>query len=208
MVKPTASAAPTPTSGDAWRSPSRSSRGFPAGRLRRCAGCQRPSLKIYGQKHRQPLPMLRPPARPATAGSTPPPAGPPSPPRPNKSQQEIAEQIGCSQGTVSKAMADNIPRNIIPPTRTDSLGRTRPTSYAKRKPAPARRRAGVFCAIIRLLTGLDFMVASAPSFEGRVDTLLSTRTECKHLTSCQRGKNPQNAVSIKRALKKGGLTQS
>ena len=53
---------------------------------------------------------------------------------PNKSQQEIAEQIGCGQGTVAKVKADIIPRNIIPHTRTDSLGRTRPTSYATRKP--------------------------------------------------------------------------
>ena len=52
---------------------------------------------------------------------------------PNKSQQEIAEQIGCGQGTVAKVKADIIPRNIIPPTRADSMGRTRPTSYAKRK---------------------------------------------------------------------------
>lgn len=51
---------------------------------------------------------------------------------PNKSQQEIAEQIGCGQGTVAKVKADIIPRNIIPPTRTDSMGRTRPTTYATR----------------------------------------------------------------------------
>ena len=56
---------------------------------------------------------------------------------PNKSQREIAEQIGCSQGTVSKAMAELIPRNklVIPATRIGADGKSRPTSYATRKPA-------------------------------------------------------------------------
>ncbi len=53
---------------------------------------------------------------------------------PNKSQQEIAEQIGCNQSTVQRAK-DNMPTHNIPPTRTDSIGRTRPTSYTSRKPA-------------------------------------------------------------------------
>ncbi len=56
---------------------------------------------------------------------------------PNKSQQEIANQIGCSQGTVSKAMAELIPRNklVIPATRIGADGKSRPTSYATRKHA-------------------------------------------------------------------------
>ena len=113
---------------------------------------------------------------------------------------------------MSKTFVENIrPSEVatVATCRTGADGKQYPATRKSRKPTPLPGDGrGVFCAIIRLLTGLDFMVASAPSFEGRVDTLLSTRTECKHLTSCQRGKNPQNAVSIKRALKKGGLTQS
>lgn len=53
---------------------------------------------------------------------------------PEKSQQEIAEQVGCSHVYVGKVKKDNVTSYNIPPTRTDSLGRTRPTSYAKPQP--------------------------------------------------------------------------
>ena len=49
---------------------------------------------------------------------------------PQKSQAEIAAQVGCSQVYVGK-VKDNI-TVILPPTRTDSMGRTRPTTYATR----------------------------------------------------------------------------
>ena len=52
---------------------------------------------------------------------------------PHKSQQEIAAQVGCNVSTVCR-VKDNLPMQNIPPTRTDSLGRTRPTSYATRRP--------------------------------------------------------------------------
>jgi hypothetical protein len=51
---------------------------------------------------------------------------------PNKSQQEIAEQVGCSQRFVGMVKEDIRSTSIIPPTRTDSMGRTRPTTYATR----------------------------------------------------------------------------
>jgi len=54
---------------------------------------------------------------------------------PNKSQQEIAEQVGCAVSYVNGIKKDKFSSEIIPPTRTDSMGRTRPTSYATRKPA-------------------------------------------------------------------------
>ncbi len=47
---------------------------------------------------------------------------------PEKSQQEIAEQVGCSQQYVAK-VKDNTTGCNIPPTRTDSIGRTRPTRW-------------------------------------------------------------------------------
>lgn len=52
---------------------------------------------------------------------------------PEKSQAEIAAQIGTSQSYVSeiKSAGDNIGTDIIPSSRTDSLGRTRPTTYTK-----------------------------------------------------------------------------
>lgn len=53
---------------------------------------------------------------------------------PEKSQQEIAEQVGCSHVYVGKVKKDNVTSYNIPTTRTDSLGRTRPTSYAKPEP--------------------------------------------------------------------------
>lgn len=49
---------------------------------------------------------------------------------PNKSQQEIAEQVGCNVSTACRAK-DNLPTQFIPPTRTDSLGRTRPPSHRR-----------------------------------------------------------------------------
>lgn len=54
---------------------------------------------------------------------------------PQKSQAEIAAQVGCSQVYVGK-VKDNI-TVILPPTRTDSMGRTRPTSYATKTPTSA-----------------------------------------------------------------------
>jgi hypothetical protein len=56
---------------------------------------------------------------------------------PDKSQQQIADQIGCSQYLVCKVKEDIISKNNteIPQTRTDAMGRTRPTSY-KTKPEP------------------------------------------------------------------------
>jgi len=53
---------------------------------------------------------------------------------PEKSQQEIAEQVGCSQRYVGMIKEDNRSTSNIPPTRTDSIGRTRPTSYTKPEP--------------------------------------------------------------------------
>jgi len=52
----------------------------------------------------------------------------------NKSQQEIAEQVGCTKQYVGQLKAEISKQVYLPPTRTDSIGRTRPTSYAKRKP--------------------------------------------------------------------------
>ena len=53
---------------------------------------------------------------------------------PEKSQQEIAEQVGCNQSTVARVKSDNMHTHNIPHTRTDSMGQTRPTSYAKPEP--------------------------------------------------------------------------
>ena len=65
----------------------------------------------------------------------PPPAAHPGQPRQNKSQQEIAQQVGCAVSYVNGIKKDKFSSEIIPPTRTDSMGRARPTSYATRKPA-------------------------------------------------------------------------
>ena len=53
---------------------------------------------------------------------------------PGKSQAEIAAQVGCGQGTVSKIQAELIPRNklTLPSTRTGKDGKDRPTTYATR----------------------------------------------------------------------------
>lgn len=55
---------------------------------------------------------------------------------PDKTQQAIADQVGCSQWLVSKTREDIIGNNNIslPETRTDTMGRTRPTTYKKQEP--------------------------------------------------------------------------
>lgn len=56
---------------------------------------------------------------------------------PDKSQREIAAQVGCSQAFVSKVRADLITViRSLPATRTDSIGRQQPTARPK-PPAPA-----------------------------------------------------------------------
>lgn len=52
---------------------------------------------------------------------------------PEKTQQAIAEQVGCSQGYVSQRKADVIASNNVdfPTARTDSLGRNQPTTKNK-----------------------------------------------------------------------------
>ena len=52
---------------------------------------------------------------------------------PEKTQQAIAEQVGCSQGYVSQRKADVIASNNVdfPAARTDSLGRNQPTTKTK-----------------------------------------------------------------------------
>lgn len=52
---------------------------------------------------------------------------------PEKTQQAIAEQVGCSQGYVSQRKADVIASNNVdfPVARTDSLGRNQPTTKNK-----------------------------------------------------------------------------
>lgn len=49
---------------------------------------------------------------------------------PDKTQQAIADQVGCSQATVHRVFEDVIHLNNIslPETRTDSIGRQQPTS--------------------------------------------------------------------------------
>lgn len=56
---------------------------------------------------------------------------------PNKSQQEIAEQVGCSKQYVGHIKGEISKQVYLPPTRTDSMGRTRPTSYATKTPTSA-----------------------------------------------------------------------
>ena len=54
---------------------------------------------------------------------------------PDKSQTEIAEQVGTSQATVHRVkdviQMNNVP---LPATRTDSIGRVQPTTYTRREP--------------------------------------------------------------------------
>jgi len=53
---------------------------------------------------------------------------------PNKSQQEIAEQVGCSQFLVNRVQNELISQNklTLPATRTGKDGKDRPTTYATR----------------------------------------------------------------------------
>lgn len=57
---------------------------------------------------------------------------------PDKTQESIAEQVGCSQATVQRVHAELIQLNKLhlPPTRTGADGKERPTTYAKRTPMP------------------------------------------------------------------------
>ena len=55
---------------------------------------------------------------------------------PNKSQQEIADHVGCSQQYVGKVKGDVTPSCNVPPTRKDSKGRNQPTRHNP-KPAPS-----------------------------------------------------------------------
>ncbi len=50
---------------------------------------------------------------------------------PDKSQQEIANQVGCSQQYVAMVKGDNTSTCNIPETRKDAIGRNRPTAYKK-----------------------------------------------------------------------------
>jgi predicted XRE-type DNA-binding protein len=59
------------------------------------------------------------------------------------SQRSIGDTLGVNQATVSRNMQTHI--EDAPATRTDSLGRERPTSYAPREPfaPPARTESGL-----------------------------------------------------------------
>ncbi len=69
---------------------------------------------------------------------------------PEKSQQEIAEQVGCNQSTVARVKSDNMHTHNIPTTRTDSIGRTRPTRW------------GVVRSMYRLLKMIIQLVVISP----------------------------------------------
>lgn len=58
---------------------------------------------------------------------------------PSKSQQQIAQQVGCSQSLVSTVKTGVIARDntALPETRVDSMGRTQPTAKPRATPAPA-----------------------------------------------------------------------
>lgn len=56
---------------------------------------------------------------------------------PNKSQQEIAVQVGCSHRHVGNIKAEIMELVPLPKTRIDSMGRTRPTAYATKTPTSA-----------------------------------------------------------------------
>lgn len=56
---------------------------------------------------------------------------------PDKSIEEIAGQVGCSPSWAGDIRKDISATGIIPPTRTDSMGRTRPTAYATKTPTSA-----------------------------------------------------------------------
>lgn len=55
---------------------------------------------------------------------------------PEKTQQEIAEQVGCSQALVHKVKDELITRDKLdlPDTRMGRDGKERPTTYARREP--------------------------------------------------------------------------
>ncbi|NBV25687.1 MAG: hypothetical protein EBS05_27765, partial [Proteobacteria bacterium] len=55
---------------------------------------------------------------------------------PEKSQQEIADHVGCSQQYIAKLKADITTSCNIPATRKDSTGKNRPTAYKPTPPAP------------------------------------------------------------------------
>ena len=57
----------------------------------------------------------------------------------NKSQQEIAVQVGCSQGMVAYVQGKliNIDKLILPAKRTGKDGKNRPTTYATKTPTSA-----------------------------------------------------------------------
>ena len=76
---------------------------------------------------------------------------------PNKSQQEIAEQVGCAVSYVNGIKKDKFSSEISPPTRTDSIGRTRPTSYATRKPVElaVKEFGGMTNEVIAKMCGVD-----------------------------------------------------
>jgi len=50
---------------------------------------------------------------------------------PQKSQKEIADQVGCAVGYVNQIKGDNFTSENIPSTRKDAIGRNRPTVYKK-----------------------------------------------------------------------------
>ena len=58
---------------------------------------------------------------------------------PNKSQQEIAEQVGCSQFTVHSVQKELIAANMLtlPAKRMGKDGKERPTAYATKTPTSA-----------------------------------------------------------------------
>jgi hypothetical protein len=53
---------------------------------------------------------------------------------PDKTQQAIAQQVGCGVGTVNRVKQDifQVENTELPETRTDASGRTRPTTYQKK----------------------------------------------------------------------------
>ena len=59
---------------------------------------------------------------------------------PEKTQQAIADQVGCSQGLVCKVKEALITENncSIPETRIDAVGRVMPTTYQKHEPEPEK----------------------------------------------------------------------
>ena len=50
---------------------------------------------------------------------------------PHKSQEEIAAQVGCSHRYVGNIKTEIMELVPLPKTRTDSMGRERPTAYKR-----------------------------------------------------------------------------